>query len=98
LCKQGKQIPFFTSEQRIRSVIISWSPPLIALRGRDLKSTARRQAFASASHSKLKLNTECAAHKLSALGFRSSITCCIHLSSQGARYTPRRSEERRVGK
>jgi hypothetical protein len=78
-----QQMAFFTRQEGIRNVVVGRSPPFVTLRSGDAaRTTMRRKLGFGCCEIRAGLCRN--AHRLSALGFRNSITCCIHLSSQGA--------------
>src|ERR1700692_160037 len=82
--KPTHEMTFFTSEQWIGSTVVDRSPALVALGNRDGAGITRGGKFPSASCQRLGLDLGAAVHRLSALGFRRSMNCCIHFSSRGA--------------
>lgn len=81
--QQGQEMTFFPRQERIGNPVVGRSPPFITLCSGD---AARTTMCSRLWLGGCEISTGIcrSAHRLSALGFRNSITCCIHLSSQGA--------------
>ena len=80
--KERRELTFFEMEQRIGSVVIGRSPALIAFLDRD---TDRRSGIVMRRSNNERFRRDGdLTHRLSAFGFRRSMNCCVHFSSNGA--------------